>query len=987
VIPRLRSRIDPLVGGAALFPLAVLFFLFFFDEFDTAAFGVLAPDIEKSFHLTDARFGLIVILNVSIVLLLAVPVGWLGDRTKRTRLVIAGGVLAGVFSFLTGIVGTVALLFVVRIGNGLGRLINEPVHSSLLADYYPPESRGVIYAIHRTAPQWAIVVGAAITGAVAALWGWQVAFVILIVPILITVFFALRLREPRRGGTDDPDAALEAEAEEPVPFRQGARTLWAVPTLRREYWSYAFIGAGVIPLAYLVPLYYKRAFGLGPFPRGLIFAASGLASLAGLYLAGRLTSQWFAKSPGEPLRRAGGVICLVGLGLVLTAVSPTLWIALPVTFATYFVGGFYFPPFLATQALVSPARVRTLSFGLGSVFLVFGVWALFFIPGIAAVSDDHGIRWGIGVLAPYWVIGGLVLASASRHVAKDSASALKSLAATVAMRRQRLSAGERSLLVCAGVDVAYESVQVLFGVDLDIQDGELVALLGTNGAGKSTLLKAISGLVEPAGGAILFDGVDITHADARTRLDLGIVQMPGGRSVFPTLTVDECLRIAGWAHRDDQAHIKAATARALEQFPVLSERRFTMAGALSGGEQQMLGLAMALISKPRLLMIDELSLGLAPTIVSRLVEIVREIHEQGTTVIVVEQSVNVALTLAERAVFMEKGEVRFSGPAADLLDRPDVLRSVFLEGAATALGVAATNGNSNGKSSSGRRRKKTTEPVVDERPQLLGLSSVSVRFGGVTAVNQVDLTVAEGEIVGFIGPNGAGKTTLFDIISGFLRPDSGRLSFGGEDVTTWSADHRARAGMGRSFQDARIFPSMTVAENIAVALERHLEVRDPISAALALPASVESETEAAWEVHELIELVGLEAFRNKFAGELSTGTRRIVDLAMAIAHRPRLLLLDEPSSGIAQREAEALGPLILRIQRELNCGVLLIEHDMPLVTSVAPRLVALELGAIIADGPPAEVVNHPQVVASYLGTNEAVIERSGAKTKAKSKRR
>jgi MFS family permease len=195
---RVRERIEPAVGGAALFPLTVLFLLFFFDEFDTAAFGVLAPDIEKSFHLTDARFGLIVILNVSIVLLLAVPIGWLGDRIKRTRLVIAGGVLAGVFSLLTGLVGTVALLFLVRIANGLGRLVNEPVHSSLLADYYPPESRGIVYAIHRTAPQWGIVVGAGLAGAVAAVWGWQAAFVILIVPILITVVFALRLRSRPR---------------------------------------------------------------------------------------------------------------------------------------------------------------------------------------------------------------------------------------------------------------------------------------------------------------------------------------------------------------------------------------------------------------------------------------------------------------------------------------------------------------------------------------------------------------------------------------------------------------------------------------------------------------------------------------------------------------------------------------------------------------------------------------------------------------------
>src|SRR5207253_5934713 len=366
--------------------------------------------------------------------------------------------------------------------------------------------------------------------------------------------------------------------------------------------------------------------------------------------------------------------------------------------------------------------------------------------------------------------------------------------AAVEARRQRLTVGQRSLLVCAGVDVAYDAVQVLFGVDLDVHEGELVALLGTNGAGKSTLLKAVSGLVDPSGGTILFDGKDVTHADPRMRLDLGIVQMPGGRSIFPTLTVDECLRLAGWAHRDDPRHVKEATARALEQFPILGRRRSTMAGDLSGGEQQMLGLAMALISKPRLLMIDELSLGLAPTIVSSLVEIVRAIHEQGTTVIVVEQSVNVALTLAQRAVFMEKGEVRFTGPANELLERPDVLRSVFLEGAASALGVEAGNGKR-----AGRRPRAAKAAASDERPALLTLDDVTVRFGGVTAVDHVGLRMAEGEVVGFIGPNGAGKTTLFDVVSGFMRPDHGRVWFSGDDVTGWSPDRRARAGMGRSF--------------------------------------------------------------------------------------------------------------------------------------------------------------------------------------------
>jgi branched-chain amino acid transport system ATP-binding protein len=244
----------------------------------------------------------------------------------------------------------------------------------------------------------------------------------------------------------------------------------------------------------------------------------------------------------------------------------------------------------------------------------------------------------------------------------------------------------------------------------------------------------------------------------------------------------------------------------------------------------------------------------------------------------------------------------------------------------------------------------------------------------------VSLQLHAGEILGLIGPNGAGKTTVFDLISGYLVADGGRIWFVDADVTEWGPDRRARAGLGRSFQEARLFPSMTVAENIAVSLERHLDVRDPLAAALGLPAVQESEDEVAWSVHELIELMGLGDFRNKFVGELSTGSRRIVDLAMAIAHRPSVLILDEPSSGIAQRETEALGPLLLRIQREAGCAMLVIEHDMPLVTSISDTMAALELGAVITQGSPADVVNHPQVIASYLGTNEGVIARSGVVT-------
>ena len=515
-----------------------------------------------------------------------------------------------------------------------------------------------------------------------------------------------------------------------------------------------------------------------------------------------------------------------------------------------------------------------------------------------------------------------------------------------------------ALLRCDGVSVAYDRVQVLFGVDLDVHEGEIVALLGTNGAGKSTLLRAISGLVHASAGHITFDGDDITGDSPGETVRRGIVQMPGGRAVFPTLSVEENLRAAAWAYRHEPEYVQAATAEVLERFPRLAERIDQLAGNLSGGEQQMLGIGMAFIAKPRLLMIDELSLGLAPAIVEGLLEMVRAIHARGTTVILVEQSVNVALTVAQRAVFMEKGQVRFSGPTADLLQRDDIMRAVFLSGAVGEL-------------------PEETPTTAASTDVVLAVSRLRVTFGGITAVNDVSFDLHRGEILGLIGPNGAGKTTIFDLVSGYLTPESGTVLLDGIDVTAWSPDRRALAGLGRSFQDARIFPSLTVAENIALALERHLAVRDHLAAGLHLPANGIQEEHVAWTVNDLIELMGLGTYRRKLVRELSTGTRRIVDLAMALAHDPSVLILDEPSSGIAQAETEALLPLLRQIQREAACSMLVIEHDMPLISAVSDRMLALELGAVIAEGAPSDVLEHPRVLASYLGTDERIVQRSG----------
>jgi ABC-type branched-subunit amino acid transport system ATPase component len=540
------------------------------------------------------------------------------------------------------------------------------------------------------------------------------------------------------------------------------------------------------------------------------------------------------------------------------------------------------------------------------------------------------------------------------------------------------------LLSCRGVDVAYGSVQILFGVDFDVHDGEIVALLGTNGAGKSTLLKAVCGLVKPKRGTVHFNGEDVTSLPADVTTHRGVSLMPGGKGVFPTLTVAENLRLASWLIKGDPQRVAEAKAEVEELFPILKQRSSQMAGNLSGGEQQMLALGGALMTRPQLLMIDELSLGLAPTIVGQLLEVVREIHRRGTTIVIVEQSINVALNLAERAVFMEKGEVRFEGPTAELLDRPDILRSVFIAGAAAVAGDEGATRDKKADDSSAvhaaavaELKSRRTAPGP-EAPKVLECVELVKRFGGITAVDHVDLALREGEILGLIGHNGAGKTTLMDCVSGFNEIEGGRILLRGHDVTEWAPHERARGGLGRSFQDALLYPTLTVLETVAVARERHLASRDMVAAAMGLPASYESEIETFAKADELVELMGLAAFREKLTGELSTGSRRIVDLACILAQDPKVLMLDEPSGGVAQKETEALGPLLLRVREHTGCSVMVIEHDMPLLSTICDRMIALELGAVIAEGTPTEVLEHPAVVESYLGTDESAINRSGA---------
>jgi ABC-type branched-subunit amino acid transport system ATPase component len=241
------------------------------------------------------------------------------------------------------------------------------------------------------------------------------------------------------------------------------------------------------------------------------------------------------------------------------------------------------------------------------------------------------------------------------------------------------ASGERDAggaLELRGIDFSYGSVQVLFGVDLTVQSGETIALLGSNGAGKSTLLRVVSGLNMQNRGEVTHRGTVITRAAAEERVKRGIVHVIGGAATFPPLTVTENLRAGAYQYGRQEAQHRID--RAYELFPMLADRRETRARDLSGGQQHMLALALALMHDPDILIIDELSLGLAPIIVKQIIDVIRTLKAQSMTMIIVEQTVDIALDIADRAVFMEKGEIRFDGTALELAQRPDLVRAAFL---------------------------------------------------------------------------------------------------------------------------------------------------------------------------------------------------------------------------------------------------------------------------------------------------------------------
>ena len=963
--------VGEVAGSGPVFALLILFGLNCVDELDRTGFGILLPNVRDAFGMSNTGILTLVALTMLGAFLMQMPIAVWADRGNRVFITLLGAATWAAFSIMTGLSTAIWMLIVARAGAGIGRAVVDPTHASLLSDWFPVDRRPAVFSFHRAANVLGQFLGPLLAGGIAYLTDWRVPFLVFAVPTVILVVLGTRMKEPIRGAQERRASGASdevVETEEPIPsFAESWRLLWKIEVLRRIWYAVPFLAVSLIGFVSLASLLYSDVYRLDELQRGYLAAVVEPFQLLGLAVGARLGTRLFLKSPALIFRLLRWVSFIAAVLAAGFAYAPNIAVAVVFNILLTADLAILLPGILATLSLAIPARARAVGFSVASWWAIPG---LALLPLIGWIGDNWGTRLGMLVMTPILLVGGLMISSGGSVIQRDIEDVWKSSTARSQALLER-RAGRSKLLLVRDLNVGYDGLQVLFDVNMEIAEGEIVALLGTNGAGKSTLLRAITGITEADFGAVIFDGRDITHAPPNEIAALGVASMPGGAGVFPGLSVRENLRSAGWLVRRDRPELDARTAEVLEVFPVLAERLEEPASNLSGGQQQMLALAMALLSRPKLLIIDELSLGLAPVVVGKLAELVRDVAAGGTTVLLVEQSVNVALGMAGTAYFMERGRVQFSGPAEELLNRPDLLRAVFLAESVAAAG-ANDGGTGNGTGSDAR----PAPPPIGAGPAL-ELVAVTRRFGGINAVDQVSLSVAPGEIVGLIGQNGAGKTTILDLISGFQPLDGGRILLNGHDLSHLSAAQRARHGLGRTFQGGRLFSGLTVAETVAVSLDRSVAVKDPINAALRLPAAHDSELAIGRRVRQLLELFGLMDYRDSFTAELSTGTRRIVELACVVGHQPSVLLLDEPAGGVAQKEVEQLGALLGRIRSELGCAMLVIEHDMPLVAGLADRLVALETGAVIAEGTPTDVLADPRVIASYLGDDHLAVARSG----------
>ncbi|HTT86689.1 MAG TPA: MFS transporter, partial [Acidimicrobiales bacterium] len=631
--------------------------------------GILGPEIRHAFHLSDAGLGAVAFVAAVAQIGWGMPVAVFADRGSRKNVAAVTLLIFSVtvpFMALVHNVWPFVFLYLVA-AIGLGS--SDTVHNAYLSDAYPAHGRARVFAWHNLNDPMAQTVGILLVGYIAAAthnWRWALALSLIGIPVAIGIFF---LREPDKGANESShilkqagmDIAAEQEGAPKVLLGSAVTRLLRIRSLYYELVAVAILGFAGTGIPLFGSLYFQRHWHLSVAHRADVFAIIGLSSFLGLPVAFLVGDKLFRRAPEKPLQLAGVCIAVFGGLYTVSLYMPHLWMVVLLQFLAQSAVAPLSICIFQTLAATAPPEMRAICFGLFGVYaLVFGGFAGGVLLG--AISDSTNVTTALTFIGPVCALGGTLLFVGSRFVRRDITLVIEDVLERYAEGQRRKSGGAIPALQIHNLDFYYGTQQVLFDINIEVPEGEIAALLGTNGAGKSTLLRAVSGLDHPHRGVIRLFGANCTYLEPEQIIDQGVALLVGGKMTFPGLTVRENLRIGEYSFRREGPRTRAAFDEALALFPELEARIDQPAGTLSGGEQQMLALARVMMTKPRLLMIDELALGLAPITVEQLMAIVRRVNAEGATVILVEQSVNRAMSLARHAFFIERGTIRFDGP-------------------------------------------------------------------------------------------------------------------------------------------------------------------------------------------------------------------------------------------------------------------------------------------------------------------------------------
>jgi ABC-type branched-subunit amino acid transport system ATPase component len=672
--------------GLTVYPMVALGLLAVVDTFQGYAFTVLTPEISRALGVSFGAIAAARTLGFLAIVLAPLPMAALAQsRGHRALLCIVTGMSWSVITLYTGYVTSLLALVVVLVLDGLSTGSVKALHSPLIMDSYPPAAR--VRAL--SGYQAFDVLGQLLAPLLVALLAgpldltWRGVFLGMGAVSIASTLLSLGLRDPGPGRFDDiTDGEPQDTRATDLGFFEILRRVLLISTIRRIALGYFTLGILLIPYGTYLAVFLETRWDLGPSGRGLFLAGVAGCSIVALLVFGPRAERVYRRDPAQLLVLCGWALCSAVVLIAMGALAPAFALMFVLFAAAQSLLAILTPGLMAASLSILDPRFRPHAAAVLWMFAAAG--SIVGVLLLSGIDKRFGISVALAVLMIPGVGAGLVVRSASRLINADLDRMIDDTLEDQDVQAVVASGGHLPLLACKGIDFSYGQLQVLYDVDFTVDDGEMVALLGTNGAGKSTLLKVVSGLGLPSRGTVRFRGTDITYLDTERRVPLGMSLISGGKATFSGMDVVENLRAYGYSLGRDRKRVDASIEECFEAFPRLHERRASLAANLSGGEQQMVALSKALILQPRLLLIDELSLGLAPVVVGQLLAMVRRINGTGTAVVLVEQSVNIALSLVDHAYFMEKGAMRFDGPAQDLLERDDLLRAVFLEGATAA---------------------------------------------------------------------------------------------------------------------------------------------------------------------------------------------------------------------------------------------------------------------------------------------------------------